>query len=78
MPALLVRDISEEMKRALAIRAAQNGRSQVAEARAILEEVLFPSRQDWLQGIYEDAQSVGGMNIPFSERHEPRITGIEL
>ena len=75
MPALLVRDISEEMKRALAIRAAQNGRSQVAEARAILEEVLFPSRQDWLQEIYEDAQS---MNIPLSERHEPRITGIEL
>ena len=78
MPALLVRDLSEAAKRALAIRAAEHGRSQVAEARTILEEALLPSRQNWLLEIYEGAQSVGGMNIPLSERHVPRITGIEL
>ena len=78
MPALLVRDMSEEAKRALAIRAAQHGRSQVAEARAILEEALLPSKHNWLSDVYEEAQSVGGMEIPLSERHAPRITGIEL
>ncbi len=78
MPSLLVRDISDEAKRALAIRAAEHGRSQVAEARSILEEVLLPHQQNWLLGIYQEAQSVGGMDIPLSERHSPRVTGIEL
>ena len=78
MPSLLVRDMSEETKRALAVRAAEHGRSQGAEARAILEETLLPSKQNWLSDIYEVAQSVGGMDIPLSERHAPRITGIEL
>lgn len=78
MAELLVRNMSKETKRALAIRAAEHGRSQVAEARAILEEALLPSRQNWLSDIYEAAQSVGGMDIPLSKRHAPRITGIEL
>ena len=78
MPSLLVRDMNEELKRALAIRAAEHGRSQVAEARAILEKELLPSKQNWLSDIYKYAQGVGGMNIPLSERHTPRMTGIRM
>lgn len=78
MPALLVRDMSEELKRALAVRAAEHGRSQVAEARAILEESLLVPKRNWLKSIYKEAQSVGGMDIPLSGRHTPRVTGIEL
>ena len=78
MPALLVRDMSDAAKRALAIRAAEHGRSQVAEARAILEEALLPAQRNWLADVYKEAQSVGGMDIPVSERHVPRITGIAL
>ena len=47
MPALLVRDLSEEGKRALAIRAAEHGRSQQAEAKAILEETLLPASDNF-------------------------------
>ena len=48
MPALLVRDLSEEGKRALAIRAAEHGRSQQAEAKAILEETLLPASDNFI------------------------------
>ena len=43
MPDLLIRGLSEETKRRLAVQAAHNGRSQSAEACAILEEALSAS-----------------------------------
>jgi plasmid stability protein len=41
---LLVRDLEEELVRALQVRAAKHGRSAEAEHRAILEAALMPAR----------------------------------
>ena len=42
MPAVTVRNLSEETHRALKLRAAHNGRSTEAEIRVILEEAASP------------------------------------
>lgn len=78
MPSLLIRDVSEQTKRALAIWAAKHGRSQQAEARYIIEDTLAPKPQSWVSLFREGAQSVGGMEIPEPQRHIPRLTGIEF
>ncbi len=43
MPALSVRNLSEETHRALRLRAARHGRSTEAEIRAILDEAVRPN-----------------------------------
>lgn len=78
MPALLIRDVSEQTKKALAIRAAEHGCSQQTEAKRIIEEALAPKPQSWVSLIREGAESVGGIDIPIPQRHIPRVTGIEL
>lgn len=42
MPAIVVRNLSEETHRALKVRAASNARSTEAEVRAILEVAVAP------------------------------------
>lgn len=42
MPTISVRNLPDEVHRALRVRAAQHGRSTEAEVRAILEEVVRP------------------------------------
>jgi plasmid stability protein len=42
MPAVTVRNLSEETHRALKLRAAHNGRSTEAEIRVILKETVAP------------------------------------
>ncbi len=41
MPTIIVRNLDEKVKRALQLRAAFNGRSMEAEARAILSETVL-------------------------------------
>ncbi|MBX3139260.1 MAG: antitoxin [Trueperaceae bacterium] len=43
MPAVTIRNLSEEAHRALKVRAAQHGRSAEAEMRAILEAAVRPA-----------------------------------
>ena len=72
MPDILVRDVSEETKRALAIRAAHNGRSLQAEAKAILSEAVAPKRESWfsmMRRAMTDAE-LDGFAAP--ERHLAR------
>lgn len=45
MATLTVRNLSEEVHRALRVRAALRDRSTEAEARAILEETVLPERR---------------------------------
>jgi antitoxin FitA len=45
MPALTVRNLSEETHRALRIRAARHGRSTEAEVRTILDDAVRPKEQ---------------------------------
>ena len=72
MADLLVRDIPDELKRRLAVSAAENGRSQSAEAVAILQESLLPERKNWVQILMDAAEEVGGFELELPERHPAR------
>lgn len=78
MSDLLIRNCDEETKRALCIRAAQNGRSQQAEALSILRAALLEEPKSWVELIRENAQSVGGMEFELPMRHSPRLTAVEF
>lgn len=78
MPSLLIRDINEPTKKQLAIRAAQNGRSQQAEALAILENELNDASSTWVGTLNDLFSETGGIDLPISSRHTPRITGVML
>lgn len=51
MAQLIVRDVEEEVVRALKLRAARAGRSAEAEHRALLAEALRPRRGKSLKGL---------------------------
>lgn len=75
MSNLLVRDVDEDTKRALAVRAAEHGRSQQAEALSILRHELNTDKANWMQMLYDAAQEVGGIDLELPQRHAPRFTG---
>jgi antitoxin FitA len=54
MPILTVRNLSEEVHRALRVRAAQHGRSTEAEVRAILEDAVKPEGRVKLGSLLAD------------------------
>lgn len=72
MADLLVRNIPEETKRQLALRATENGRSQSAEAVAILEASLQPEQKSWIRRLYEVSQEVGGVEFELPARQPAR------
>ena len=72
MPDLLVRDVSEETKRALAVRAARNGRSLQAEAKAILSEAVAPKRESWFSMMRRSMADVELDGFAVPERHPAR------
>lgn len=78
MADLLIRNCDAETKRALAVRAAQNGRSQQAEALAILREALLDEPKSWVDLVIEHSRSVGGMEFEPPRRHASRLTAVEL
>ena len=63
MPNILIRDLPEETKQRLAQRAKENGRSQNAEAIAILEEALAPAKKTWFDMLRETVEEVGGVEL---------------
>jgi plasmid stability protein len=73
MAAITIRQLSDETKERLRLRAAANGRSMEAEARAILDDaVRSPTRADftWAQQLIVMAREAGGFEIPVPERNE--------
>lgn len=72
MPNILIRDLSEETKQRLAERAAKNGRSQNAEAVAILDEALEPEKKTWFDMLRETVEEVEGVELELPERHPAR------
>lgn len=79
MTDLLVRDIPDELKRKLAVRAAENGRSQSAEVLAILQAELQPQQQkSWVEMLREAAEEVGGFELELPERHPAREFSFEV
>lgn len=70
---LLIRNIDPATKRALSMRAAKHGRSQQAEARAILEKAVSAGERSWASRLYEAGQRIGGVDLEAPKRHQPRM-----
>ncbi|GAA1908521.1 hypothetical protein GCM10009737_06920 [Nocardioides lentus] len=67
MSAITVRRLPEGVKQRLRMRAAANGRSMEAEARAILMDALHAERRvdlDWVDGLMAVGVELGGVDLP--------------
>lgn len=81
MTMLTVRDLNEEDKRLLRIRAASNGRSMSAEVRAIIHDTVreplptptSPQNGTWPERMLELGQLVGGVELEIPPRDQARI-----
>lgn len=62
MPMMTVRNLSDEVHRALRARAELHGRSTEAEVRAILEEVVKPEARVSLGTMLTKIRPKGGLN----------------
>jgi antitoxin FitA len=64
MPAVTIRNLSEETHRALKVRAAQHNRSAEAEMRAILEDAVRPANRLRLGTALADmSRKIGLTNV---------------
>ena len=78
MADLLVRDIPDDLKQKLAIRAAENGRSQSAEMVAILQDSLQPKQERGLFERLRELSEYGGFEgLELPERHPAREFSFE-
>jgi plasmid stability protein len=76
MPNLTVRNLSEEIHRALRVRAARHGRSTEAEVRMILEETVRPPKRLKIGSeIQHIAREIGGMDGLEISRRRCEIRG---
>lgn len=73
MAAISIRDLEDRVRDRLRIRAAANGRSMEAEARAILTEAVSEpgESQGLLAGLLEGMRVVGGVELELPERSTP-------
>jgi antitoxin FitA len=75
MAGITIRNLDDDVKRCLRIRAAQNGRSMEEEARAILKKALAtpetqkPNMYTLMRNI---AEPLGGIEIPIPRRGPAR------
>jgi len=73
MPAVTVRNIPDEVHRALRVRAAQHGRSTEAEIRAILDAVARPPERVKLGSLLASiAREAGGLTETENEQFNQR------
>lgn len=78
MTNLLVRDIPDELKHRLAVRAAENGRSQSAEVISILKEKLEPRQEKSLFEYLRELSEYGGIeDLELPERRPAREFSFE-
>jgi len=84
MATIVIRNLEDEVKRKLQIRAAQNGRSMEAEAREVLSDILQdrPGKRRSKVGlgtaIHRRFAALGGVDLPipprgFSNRPLPKF-----
>lgn len=73
MATLLIRDLDDQVKARLRLRAAEHGRSMEAEARAILASALDQELPAHGLGSYIHAQfaDIGGIELEVPPRTEP-------
>ena len=61
---MLIRNIPDDLKQKLAVRAIENKRSQSAEVIAVLQEALDPQpKKSWVMMLRETAEEVGGFEL---------------
>lgn len=74
MAAVSIRNLDDDVKRRLCIRAAQHGRSMEAEIRAILTEVVNEPEEpkNLLMAIHDRFSAIGGVELELPERTAPR------
>ena len=72
MPAITVRNLPDEVHRALRVRAATNGRSTEAEIRHILEEAVKPAGRVKLGSLLADiGRELGGIDLEINRDKTP-------
>ena len=72
MPAITVRNISDEPHRALRTRAVENGRSTEAEVRAILDAAVRPEGRIKLGTALVDLfRPLGGLDVEIKRDRSP-------
>lgn len=72
MPAVIVRNLSDETHRALKVRAAQHGRSTEAEIRAILDDAVLPEQRVKLGTLLaEIGRELGGVDLEIERDKTP-------
>jgi plasmid stability protein len=73
MAAVSIRNLDEEVKRRLRVRAARHGRSMESEIRAILTEAVSePSESEGLMTVILDRfGAVGGVDLDLPSRSTP-------
>jgi plasmid stability protein len=72
MPAIVIRNLSQETHRALQARATRHGRSTEAEVRAILDEAVRPpSRVKLGSALAALGRQFGGLDIDIARDKAP-------
>ena len=72
MAAISVRDLDDQVRDRLRLRAAEHGRSMEAEIRAILTDaVAEPEEQGLVRALMHRFAELGGVNLDLPPRHEP-------
>jgi plasmid stability protein len=76
MGSITIRNLDDDVKRRLRVRAAEHGRSMEEEAREILRQVVTrpTPRRDLGQSIHARFAEVGGIDLPQPKRSEMRST----
>ena len=77
MSSLLIRNLSDETKKALRIKAAENGRSMTEEARSLIEAGIQkpqpkkqPKANNWVHSLLMDLRAIGDAELELPPRDE--------
>jgi plasmid stability protein len=73
MAAITVRNLDDQVKHRLRVRAARHGRSMEAEVRAIIVEAVGEADEpkNFLMTLHERFAAVGGVDLELPERNTP-------
>jgi len=76
MASITIRNLDEDTKRRLRIRAAEHGRSMEEEAREVLRRAVAPANPQREESFWQVIRSVieplGGVELEIPERDPPR------
>ena len=78
MASLLIRNLSDETKKAHRIKAAENGRSMTEEARSLIEAGIIqkqrqknqPKTSNWVDNLLADLRAIGDAELELLPRDE--------